>query len=303
MEHTRIGDFAITKIVESCGPTFELNFLLPDAEHSFINEHRDWLFPTYIDPDSEILIASFHSYLIRTAHHNILIDTCVGNDKERPGFPEMHCLRTDYLSQLKSVGLSPEDIDYVMCTHMHPDHVGWNTRLENGQWVPTFANAKYLFGRTEFDAWQAYHNDIAGSDDDPIPAPISQVLGFTFEDSVLPVIRAKQALMIEDGHEIESGMTVESAPGHTPGNFVVNLVSKGRKAILSGDLMHHPIQVLRPEWSSGFCADPVLSAETRRHILERISDTNTLVLPAHFPTPTWGVIQSSSKGFRFSPTE
>lgn len=299
-EQLALGHFEITKIVESVGPAFELNFLLPDANPEQVGQHESWLLPNYVDKASGILIASFHSYLVKTPHHNILIDACVGNDKERPGFPEMHKLKSDYVAQLASTGLNPSDIDFVMCTHMHPDHVGWNTQLENGQWIPTFPKARYLFGQTEFDAWKQYHEEIAGTENDPIPAPVSTVLGYSFNDSVLPVIEAQQAVMIDDGHEIESGMMVRTAPGHSPGNFVVDVESNGRHALFSGDVMHHPLQIVFPEWSSGFCADPSLAAQTRLQVLEQISDTNTILMPAHFPSPTWGTVHSTNRGFEFT---
>jgi glyoxylase-like metal-dependent hydrolase (beta-lactamase superfamily II) len=298
MEQLEIGNFHISKIIESVEPAFEMSFLLPGSNTEVVKEHSDWLFPNYIDADSGILILSFHSYLVRTPNYNILVDSCVGNDKERPGFPDMHRLNTDYLRKLQSAGVAPEEIDFVMCTHLHPDHVGWNTRMEDGRWVPTFPNARYLFGKTEFEAWEKYHKEIAGTADDTVPPPVSTVLSLSFNDSVLPIIEANRAIMIEDGHEVEDGFSVESAPGHAPGNFVFNLESKSDRGMLSGDLLHHPLQLVHPGWSSFFCADPLLSAQTRRQILERIADTNTVLMPAHFPTPTWGIVQSKGDGFR-----
>jgi glyoxylase-like metal-dependent hydrolase (beta-lactamase superfamily II) len=294
MENISIGNFAITKIVESVAPAFPLNFLLPDAHASVIDEHSDWLFPHYVDRDSGNLMMSFHSYLICTPRYKILVDTCVGNHKERPGFDGMHQLNTDYLSTLKAAGVQPEDIDFVMCTHLHPDHVGWNTCLEDGRWVPTFPNARYLFGDTEFKAWQTAHSEV--KDDEENPALI--VTKLSYEDSVLPIVEANRAVMINDGHEVDTGFIVEAAPGHTAGNFIFRLDSNADSGVLAGDVTHHPLQLVYPQWSSGFCSDAQQSAQTRIRVLESIADSNSIYLPAHFPTPTWGPIERSGKGFR-----
>lgn len=298
MEKLSIGDFNITKIVEFVGPTFDLNFLLPDANPDVVLEHRDWLVPNYVDPDSGILILSYHSYLVRTSRYNILVDSCCGNDKERPEFPEMHKLNTDYLHKLQTAGVRPEEIDFVMCTHLHPDHIGWNTQLKDGRWVPTFPNARYLFGNTEYHAWEQYNKEIAGTANDPIPPAVSRTIQLSFNDSVLPIIEANRAVMIDEGYEVEDGFTVESAPGHAPGNFVFNLASQSARGMLSGDMLHHPLQLVHPNWSSGFCADPVVSAQTRLKMLERIADTGTVLMPAHFPTPSWGVVEARGDEFR-----
>ena len=286
MHPQTIGKFSIQRVVESQGPTFPLDLLLPTAEPAALAEHRHWLEPGFIEPDSGLLIMSFHSYIIRTERHTIVVDACVGNDKERPGFPEMHRLQSSFLADLAAAGVHPEDVDFLMCTHMHPDHVGWNTRLEDGRWVPTFPNAQYLFGRTALESWENYVKNIAGGPDDTLPEIISGVQRACFKDSVLPVVEAGQAALIDDGHEVEDGIWVESAPGHTPGNAVINISSMGATALMSGDALHHPLQLPFPQWSSGFCSDPVQSAATRRRLLERIADTSTLLLPAHFPNPT-----------------
>ncbi len=293
MEKISIGNFDITKIVESVAPEFELNFLLPDAHAGVIEEHNDWLFPHYVDRDSGSLMLSFHSYLVCTQQYKILVDTCIGNDKERPGFDEMHKLNTDYLGTLKAAGVQPEEIDFVMCSHLHPDHVGWNTRLEDGRWVPTFPNARYLFGDTEFKEWQSVHSAV--TEDETNPALIATKL--SYEDSVLPIVAADRAVMIKDGHEVDKGFVVEAAPGHTAGNFIFRLDSNSGSGVLAGDVTHHPLQLVYPHWSSGFCSDAQQSAQTRIRILESVADSDAIYLPAHFPTPTWGPIERKGDGF------
>lgn len=292
-----LGDFSITKIVESCGPAMPLDVLLPASEPEAVAAHHHWLEPGFIDPESGLLILSFHSYLIRTPRHTILVDTCVGNDKERPDFPDMHRLQTGYLDKLIRTGINPEQVDFVMCTHMHPDHVGWNTRLRDGRWVPTFPNAKYLFSRVEMDTWKRHAQE---SENAPAGDPLGGILRDCFNDSVLPVVEAGQSVLVDDGYEIEDGIQVEAAPGHTPGNVVINLASNNTSAVLSGDVLHHPLQLPYADWSSCFCSDPQLAAETRKELLDRIANTDILLMPAHFPEPTWGRVRGNEAGFSIS---
>jgi len=169
------------------------------------------------------------------------------------------------------------------------DHVGWNTRLINGRWVPTFPNARYIFSRNEFELWEKRYSSGA-----VVPVPL------VYEDSVLPVVEAGQALIVEDSHQIDDGMWLEPAPGHTPGHVMLNLKSGDNSALMSGDVIHHPLQLIRPEWSSRACEDPVQSAISRTKMLERIADTDTLLCPAHFGSPTMGhVISDAAGGFRY----
>lgn len=301
MQPQAIGKFSVSRVVESEGPAFPLNVLIPHAEPEALAEHRHWLEPTFIEPSSGTLIMSFHSYIIRTERHTIVVDACIGNDKERPDFPDMHRLQTPYLANLAVTGIHPEEVDYLMCTHMHPDHVGWNTRLQDGRWIPTFPNAQYLFSRTELETWENYVNNATDREHDPLPKSVSNVQRACYEDSVLPIMEAGKAVLIDEGHEVEPGIFVESAPGHTPGNTVINLESEGASALLCGDVLHHPLQLPFPQWSSAFCFDPVQSATTRRRLLERIADSSTFLMPAHFPSPTCTRICGHADGFLLAP--
>ena len=192
------------------------------------------------------------------------------------------------LRDLAAAGVRPEEVDFVLCTHLHVDHAGWNTQLINGRWVPTFPNAKYIFARTEYEFWERRHLD--GSE-----GPVPNV----YDDSILPVMQAGQAVLVDADHQIDDGLWFEPAPGHTPGNVVVNLQSQGATGVLTGDVMHHPLQLIRPEWSSRACEDPVQSAATRRALIERYADTDTLIAPAHFASPTMGHIISKGDGFGY----
>ncbi len=242
----------------------------------------------YINPESLELYLSFHSFIVKTERHTILVDACIGNDKERPGRPMWTKRSGPFLDNLQKQGFSPEDVDYVMCTHLHADHVGWNTRCLNGEWVPTFPNAQYLFGEREFNFWK---ESQAKSKD--------QIMYGSHADSVLPVMKSGQGFLIGENHEIVSGVFTEPAYGHTPGNLVLN-VTKGNKthAVICGDVMHHPVQLAHPEWSSCFCENPQMSRASRTELLNRFADSDTFLLPAHFQSPGYGPVERDGKGYR-----
>lgn len=283
-----IGQFEIIRVIESEGPFLEVQSFIPDADQAVVEANRDWLMPRFIEPASNKIILNIQSYILRTPRHTILVDTCVGNDKPRPGRPMFDHLSLPYLADLAAAGVRPEEVDFVLCTHLHVDHAGWNTQLINGRWVPTFPNAKYIFARTEYEFWERRHLD--GSE-----GPVPNV----YDDSILPVMQAGQAVLVDADHQIDDGLWFEPAPGHTPGNVVVNLQSQGATGVLTGDVMHHPLQLIRPEWSSRACEDPVQSAATRRALIERYADTDTLIAPAHFASPTMGHIISKGDGFGY----
>jgi len=220
---------------------------------------------------------------VKTPHHTILIDSCIGNDKPRPLRPKWN-MKTDdiYMRGLAAAGFAPADIDFVMCTHLHVDHVGWNTRLENGRWVPTFPKARYVFGKTEFDYWTEQNGKIS------VPP---------FADSVLPVVAAKQAEIVRDDYAIGDHARILPTPGHTPGHVAFTFGRGKDDAVFSGDLMHSPLQTRYPELSVKFDVDQAQAAVTRRSFLERYCDTDTLCCTAHFPSPSTGKIRRAGNGF------
>ena len=230
----------------------------------------------------DVLILCFQSYVVRTPHHAILIDSCIGNDKPRlrPNWD----MKTDdtYMRALAAAGISVGDIDFVMCTHLHPDHVGWNTRLEGDRWVPTFPNARYVFARNEFDYWTEQHAKT------PVPP---------FNDSVLPVVEARRADIVRDDYEIGDHARILPTPGHTPGHVAFTFGRGRHDAVISGDLMHSPLQARYPELSMKFDVDQAQAAKTRRDFLERYCDTDTLCCTAHFPSPSTGKIRRRADGF------
>jgi glyoxylase-like metal-dependent hydrolase (beta-lactamase superfamily II) len=288
MQVTRIGAFEVRRIVEFEGPSFDPVEFFPDFDPAVVRDNAELLGPRLIDPTSGKLVFSFHSFVVKTGRHTILIDTCLGNDKERPTRPQWHRLRTSYLADLAAAGVKPDEVDYVMCTHLHWDHVGWNTRLADGNWVPTFPKARYIMARREFEHWQEVHRR---GDDTPHRT--------AFADSVLPVVHTGQSLLVDDDFAMEDGLWFESAPGHTPGNVVIHARSGDAVGLFVGDVLHHPIQLLKPEWSTRACSDMDLSRQTRTRLVEEHAERGTLLLPAHFPTPTTGRIVRHNSGYLY----
>ena len=267
-----IGDIEVTRVVEAAGSFAPVDFLLPGFNPEILQRHR-WLQPGFVDAAMQVVM-SFHSYLLRTTRHTILVDGCVGNGKERPLRPMWHRQEVPYLERLAAAGVQPEQIDFVFCTHLHADHVGWNTRLQGGRWVPTFPNARYIFGRREYEHWEA----LQRAGEEPNHG--------SFADSVLPVMEAGLADLVESDHELETGLHLEAAYGHTPGTCLLHARSRGQHGVFTGDVMHTPVQLADPALSSRFCSDPALSARTRQALCERYSETRSKLFTGHFPAPS-----------------
>ena len=278
-----VGDLTLHRIIEQETTFMPAVEMLPDLTPELLAENKDWLQKARAIDDNGVFILCFQSYIVETPHHPILIDSCIGNDKQRPTRPNWH-LKTDdsYMRALAAAGFSVGDIDFVMCTHLHPDHVGWNTRLENGRWVPTFPNARYGFGQPEFDYWTGQNAKAE------VPA---------FADSVLPIVDAGKADIVRDDHVIGDHIRILPTPGHTPGHVAFTLGRGKDDAVLCGDLMHTPLQTHYPELSAKFDADPKQAAMTRRSFLERYCDSDTLCCTAHFPSPSTGEIRRRGNGF------
>jgi glyoxylase-like metal-dependent hydrolase (beta-lactamase superfamily II) len=277
------GDLTIHRIIEQETTYLPALDMLPTLTPDVLAENRSWMKEVDAIDDNDTLILCFQSYIVKTPHHTILIDSCIGNDKPRPNRAKWN-MKTDdtYLRALKTAGFSVGDIDFVMCTHLHVDHVGWNTRLENGRWVPTFPNARYLFTKSELDYWTQQHAKT------PVPP---------FGDSVLPVFDAKQAEIVGDDHQIGDHARILPTPGHTPGHVAFAFGRGKDTAVFSGDLMHSPLQTRYPELSMRFDVDQAQAAVTRRGFLERYCDTDTLCCTAHFPSPSSGKIRRKGNGF------
>jgi glyoxylase-like metal-dependent hydrolase (beta-lactamase superfamily II) len=242
--------------------------------------------PHFFDEATGDIGSRIQTWVVRTPRHTILIDTGVGNDKQRAENPIWHLRRGTFLEDLKAAGVTPESVDYVLCTHMHIDHVGWNTRLVDGAWVPTFPRAKYVFVGEEWEFWR--HEAETGKE------PYGCI-----DDSVFPIVNAGQAVLVDIDYAVDEYLSFEPSRGHTPGHASIRLKTSAGEAIFSGDLMHRVVQVAEPQWSSMFCSDPAHAAATRRAFVERHADSGALILAAHFPLP--GHIVSERGGHRFVP--
>jgi len=277
----KIGNVTVTKVVEVDMPT-EGSFVLPDATPASLKT-VPWLAPDFVTADG-ILLMSIHALVVESQGRKIVVDTCLGNDKER-AIPDWNMRSGPFLSDLAKAGYPRESIDTVVCTHLHVDHVGWNTMKVGNAWRPTFPNARYLFGRKEWDYWK---NDPEEWN--------SAVTG----DSVRPIVDAGLAELVEADHKLTSEVWLEPTHGHTPGHVSVRISSAGEDAVITGDMMHHPCQIARPEWASSFDWNQEQGRVTRKAALARWSAGGYLVIGTHFAGPTAGKLVPDGDGYRFA---
>lgn len=273
MNSWQIGNVRVTKLQEQ-ELAWNGTMILREGTAENVNREGDWLHP-FVDDKGKFLV-SIHSLLIESEGRRILVDTCVGNDKNRPGFKEWSNLHLPFLANIEKAGFSRDSIDTVICTHLHLDHVGWNTTFENGRWAPTFPKAKYMMAQREWDHWSKYKG-MADFEN-------------AIEDSVRPVVDAGLAELVETNRKLTGEVWLEPTPGHTPGHASVRISSGGENAVITGDMMHNPIQIAHPDWICEFDNDPRLASETRQKFVERYCDQPVHVLGTHFAGPTGGHI-------------
>jgi glyoxylase-like metal-dependent hydrolase (beta-lactamase superfamily II) len=276
-----IGDVTVTKIVEleMAGGS---RFLLPQATPEAILPIA-WLRPHFADENGRLRM-SIHSFIVETPDHRIVVDTCLGNDKQGRRIPHWNDRDGPFLADLAEAGFPVESIDTVLCTHLHVDHVGWNTRLVDGKWVPTFPLARYLIGRTEYEHWYTVK-------DRPDMANI-------LADSVTPIIEAGLVTMVETNERICNEITLVPTLGHTPGHVSVMIQSQGEQALITGDFMHHPCQIAHPEWSTLADSNPDQGIETRRRMFQRLAGTPVLIIGTHFAGATAGRLVTDGDSYR-----
>ncbi|WP_298108545.1 MBL fold metallo-hydrolase [Bradyrhizobium sp.] len=279
----KVGNVTITKVVEleTVGHT---RFILPLAGREDILQ-LPWLVPHFATEDGRLKM-SIHALVVETPTRRIVVDTGLGNDKQGRTIPTWNNRRGPFLDDLAAAGFPPDSIDTVLCTHLHVDHVGWNTRLAEGRWIPTFGNARYLFGRAEYAYWRDHSAE-------PDKAAI-------FRDSVAPIVEAGQADLVDGDAEICEEITLIPTPGHSPGHVSLHIRSAGEEGLLTGDVAHHPCQMAHLDWSSTADSDPAQSAQTRRELFSRFADRPVLVIGGHFDA---GHIKRDGEAFKFAAVD
>lgn len=272
----RVGDIAVTRVEELLSPGSPPSYLFADFRPSFYEENPELASPAFLDPKTQRLMSSMHTWLVRNGDDVILVDTGCGNAKPRPpAFRRFDMLDTPFLDRLAAEGVTPEDVTLVVNTHFHVDHVGWNTMLVDGRWVPTFPNARYLFPKAEYEHWITTDTGLKGFPE----------CDCYLEDSIKPIYEAGLVDDIADGDEISKSLFIQAAPGHTAGQVAVIARSKGETGIFSADVLHQIVQVPRPEWHCRFDEDSALAYRTRKALLEQAIETDAMVFPAHFGAP------------------
>ncbi|MFF5979574.1 MBL fold metallo-hydrolase [Streptomyces olindensis] len=282
-----IGAVTVHRIDEVRLPPATGRWLLPDATTDLVGR-QDWLHPDFAGHDGVLHIDS-HSFALTVGGLRILVDTGIGNGKERAN-PAWHDLRTDFLERLTAAGFPPDSVDLVILTHLHADHVGWNTRKVNGEWAPTFPHARHLTSRVEREFWATYD--------------MEEARGQMFRDSVIPVEEAGLLDLVDipaEGAEVVPGLRLLPTPGHTPGHIAVELTSQGETALITGDCIHHPVQLAHPAIGACVDIDPEQSEASRRKLLASLADTDTLVLGTHFAPPTAGRVITHDSAYRLAP--
>jgi glyoxylase-like metal-dependent hydrolase (beta-lactamase superfamily II) len=289
MQTWRIGAVTITKIVEFEAAAPDFTRMIPLATREALLR-LSWLKPHFLTDDGQVK-ASVHALVIQTPAHLIIVDACTGNDKERPARPIFHRLQTPFLADMKAAGFSPESFDTVLCTHLHVDHVGWNTMLVDGRWVPTFPSARYLFNKVEYDYWEKGEGVTTAQQWDEIQRA-------TFADSVKPVFDAGLSEFVGFTHRICEEVDLVPTVGHTPGHVSVRISSQGEQALITGDMAHHPCQLAHPEWSTYVDFDAEQGIKTRREVWARYADTPTLIIGTHWAGATAGHIVRDGDAYR-----
>ena len=278
----QLGNITVQRIIEHEIPVYHPADFFDEATDEAIAPYRSWLEPKALCPQTGLMIMPVQSYLVRTKHHTILIDTCCGHQKTYAEPSKWHQSSNDaWLGKLKAAGVDPEDIDYVFCTHLHSDHCGWNTRLLDGRWVPTFPKAKYVIARDEYKATEEENSQM-------------------FIENVMPIMEAKQTVLVDTDYALDDEIWLEPTPGHSIGHVAVHLRSGPHHAVMCGDLIHSPLQLAEPGWSLNSDYDMAASATTRKKFLSTHCSTDTLILTAHFPSPSAGYIIPRGNGYDFN---
>jgi glyoxylase-like metal-dependent hydrolase (beta-lactamase superfamily II) len=288
MQVFKVGKATITRIEETYLPVYPIADIFPEFSEADLKEHGHWLAPDHYEIASKKIKLSVHSWLLQVDGRKILIDCCCGNDKPRPARLHWNMLQEPYLDRLAAAGARPDEIDMVMCTHLHHDHLGWNTQLRDGKWVPTFPNARYVFSKVDFDYF-------AKVDADPATAPAE--FG-TFRECVIPVVEAGRADFVTGPHKLNEFIDILPAGGHSPGHFVFKMKFGSSTAMITGDVFHHLLQVYYPDWNFPKNSDVNEARVSRRRVFEDCAATGAMVFPGHVGAPFAGFIDKTATGFK-----
>ncbi|MFD6161960.1 MBL fold metallo-hydrolase [Nocardia sp. NPDC060256] len=287
-----LGDVEVIRIVEWHRPFAPTRGMFPGIGAEVWKDNEDWLAPDHWDPDSDRAVLALQTWVLRSGGQTILVDTGAGNGRERPGMPPFHHCHGDLLGLLMRAGVHPQDVNVVVNTHLHADHVGWNTVDADGEWVPTFANARYLIPAAD-DHYYGPDNSYGNGR--------QEVDRLIYQDSIAPIHQAGQAVLWDGRHRIDEHLTLEATPGHTPGSSVLRLASGSDRAVFVGDLLHSPVQILDPCCNSNACLAPEQAAISRRRILQRAADEQELLVPAHFGGAGAVEVRRGHGGFTLGP--
>jgi glyoxylase-like metal-dependent hydrolase (beta-lactamase superfamily II) len=281
----KIGNVSITLVHEyQQAVDLRLQGTLPHADPAVIEANAHWLKPHFFTDAGELTV-SVHSFVLESQGKTIIVDTCMGNDRLLPGYDDMSNLQTPFLSDLENAGYPPDAADVVLCTHLHFDHIGWNTRLIDGNWVPTFTNARYLFGRVDYEAWESRHGDAA----------------VTFNDTVRSIYDAGLGDLVETDHRITEEVWLEPSPGHSPGHVSVRISSSREDAVITGDVFHHPVQIVTPEWIMVADENAEQGVATRMEFRSRYVDRPIRIYGTHFGGTSTGYIVSDGGSWKLVP--
>jgi glyoxylase-like metal-dependent hydrolase (beta-lactamase superfamily II) len=286
MNTIKVGDAEICRVEEM--PISSPMYVLTQ-DQTFIDANEYWLVPRFLKPDGHWDFI-FQSWILLVDGKILVIDPCTGNGRPHM-YPLFSMLDTPYIERFAATGIRPEHVDYVFCTHLHHDHCGWNTQLRDGRYVPTFPKARYLFVRREYERWDTRRPDHK---------PVDYNVG-VFEQSVLPVMEAGLAELVSDRHRLSSSVSIEPAYGHTMGHSILHLISAAHEAYFTGDVFHHPLQMIEPKLHMPGCDNLEQAIETRRRLIDLCVERNALVIPAHFPTPHAGWIRRANGAAMFEP--
>lgn len=298
----KVGRSRIRKLFEMDLNGMTFGQLLPALDPGELRSHPEWI-PSGTSDDSGHAFLSLHSWLVHHEGQIILVDTGAGNGKERPDQPVLHHLDNPFLERLRQAGVSPDQVDVILHTHIHSDHVGWNTRLDGERWVPTFPNATVICSGLEWRYGAALaEGDAAGIASarrqaglgEPVRTPVPG----TFEDSMRPLWETGAVRLIAvDGGEVLPGIRFVPTPGHSIDHASIEIESDGEVALFGGDVLHHPVELRDTDLVSCFCEFPAAVGPSRRRILERAVERQALYLSSQVPLSSAGRVIREGDGY------